>query len=69
MLAERLFGAPASSMSVKATTAPRPSDISSGTDTYETGNIEPSRRQNQSNSRATVSPVVRVNRMGHSSAG
>jgi hypothetical protein len=46
-------------MSVKATSAPRPPGISSGAETYETRNIEPSRRKNQSRSLVTVSPVVR----------
>ena len=48
-----------SSMSVNDTTAPRPSAISSGADTYETRNISPSRRKKQSSSIVTVSPVVR----------
>ena len=56
-------------MSVKATTAPRPSRISIGTETYETGNIEPSRRKNQSRSLRTVSPVARGSSIGHSAAG
>ena len=56
-------------MSVKTTTAPRPSCISIGTETYETGNIEPSRRKNQSSSLETVSPVVRGSSIGHSATG
>ena len=56
-------------MSVKTTTAPRPSCISSGAETYETGNIEPSRRKNQSRSLRTVSPVDRGSSIGHSAAG
>jgi hypothetical protein len=56
-------------MSVKATTAPRPSGISIGTDMYETGNIDPSRRKNQSSSLLIVSPVVRGSSIGHSQAG
>src|SRR3954452_20658264 len=55
-------------MSVKATTAPRPSVISSGAETYETRNMEPSRRKNQSRSLVTVSPVVRGRSIGHSAA-
>jgi hypothetical protein len=58
-----------SSMSVKATTAPRPSGSSIGTETYDTGNIEPSRRKNQSRSLATVSPVTRGSSIGQSEAG
>jgi len=58
-----------SPMSAKSTTAPRPSAISIGTDTYETGNLEPSRRKNQSKSRATVWPAVRGSCIGHSAAG
>jgi hypothetical protein len=46
-------------MSVKATTAPRPSGMAIGAETYHTGNIEPSRRKNQSRSLATVSPLAR----------
>ena len=56
-------------MSVKATTAPRPSCISIGTETYETGKSDPSRRTNQSRSRATVSPVARGSSIGQSAAG
>jgi hypothetical protein len=37
-------------MSVKATTAPRPPGVSIGAEVYSTGNIEPSRRTNQSSS-------------------
>jgi hypothetical protein len=56
-------------MSVKATTAPRPSGISIGAETYDTGNIEPSRRKNQSRSLATVSPLARGSSIRHSDAG
>jgi hypothetical protein len=56
-------------MSVNATTAPRPSCISSGADTYETGNIDPSRRQNQSRSTVTGSPLSSGRRIGQSAAG
>ena len=50
VLAQRPSARRRSSMSVNATTAPRPSGISIGAETYETGNIEPSRRNNQSRS-------------------
>jgi hypothetical protein len=56
-------------MSVNATTAPRPCGMASGTETYETENIEPSRRKNQSRSLVTVSPVERGSSIGHSAAG
>ena len=56
-------------MSVNATTAPRPSRSSSGTDTYDTGNMDPSRRKNQSRSLSIVSPVARGTSIGHSDAG
>jgi hypothetical protein len=36
---------------------------------YDTGNIEPSRRKNQSRSLVTVSPVARGRSMGQSAAG
>jgi hypothetical protein len=56
-------------MSAKATTAPRPSGISIGTETYDTGNIEPSRRKNQSRSLVTVSPVACGSSIGQSRPG
>ena len=56
-------------MSVNATMAPRPSRIPSGTETQETGNVEPSRRTNQSRSLAAVASLARGRSSGHSAAG
>ena len=56
-------------MSSKATTAPWPPGRSIGVEVYETGNIEPSRRMNQSSDSRTVTPMPRTFVIGHSSAG
>jgi hypothetical protein len=56
-------------MSVKAKTAPRPPGVSIGADHHAIGNIDPSRRTNQSSSLCTVSPVWRGRNIGHSASG
>jgi hypothetical protein len=56
-------------MSTNVVTTPRPVGRSIGTDVYETGNISPSRRKNQSSSMRTRRPERRASRTGQSSAG
>ena len=56
-------------MSTKVTTTPRPVGRSMGIEVYETGNIVPSLRMNQSSSACSGSPVVAGRITRHSAAG
>ena len=56
-------------MSVNASTAPVPFAVSTGVAVYETGNIDPSRRTNQSSPLLTPAPSRTERSSSHSSAG